>query len=920
MLGALSFTSPLILGALLAAPLIWYLLRATPPSPSRVRFPAFTILRTLQTKEETPDRTPWWLLLLRLVLAALIIIGLAGPILNAPQISGGARPLVFVIDNSWAAAANWGARKDLLLSGAEEAAANNRPVFLVTTAPQRTPQTLSPMTGEEVRDATTNLQPLPLSPDRMAAIMALETAKPFFDENGAAEIRWLTDGVATEDDDSFIQSLEKFGGVTAYLDRRADQVILRALGDRDGAPGFRVERLNGAAPFQTELVAFARDGRELTRVTLELTKDTRESELSLDLPLALQNELATVRLANVASAGAVQLADARNRRALIGLVSQSGGADDRLLSGEHYLQKALSPYAEFLGGDLETLMASDVSVIVLDDIGRLRASDVEALTEWVERGGVLIRFAGPTLALAAQDGKPALLPTPLRGGGRAFGGALTWETPQRLDAFPANGPFSSLQVPKDVFIKRQVLAQPGGETTERTWARLADGTPLVTGARQGAGAIALFHVTATPEWSDLPFSGAFLDMLRRLIFLSALGPEGAENEGQTKYQALRLLNGYGQFIRPGDDAAPLTAAEIDEGPSAERWPGLYGAPDAPLTLNAVTAHTKFERISTAGVTVTSYATTPPRRISPYLFVAAFALLLIDAIATLLISGRLRLAGLSRASAAAAPIVVAVFAFASEPANAQPLDTEITSDAIDGALETRLAYVLTGDPTIDRTSQQGLAALSRELIRRTSVEPAPPVGVDPETADLSVYPFLYWPIAPGADSISDAALSNIEDFMRFGGMILFDTRDDERAVGGATTPEAAALQSMLSRLDVPPLTPVDPDHVMLRSFYLLGDLWGRHRTRPVWVQTRNDSANDAVTPIVIGGRDWAGAWATDDFGRAVKPMGASARGRSCSGGPRECSYRAGVNIIMVALTGNYKFDQVHTPILLERLGQ
>jgi hypothetical protein len=36
--------------------------------------------------------------------------------------------------------------------------------------------------------------------------------------------------------------------------------------------------------------------------------------------------------------------------------------------------------------------------------------------------------------------------------------------------------------------------------------------------------------------------------------------------------------------------------------------------------------------------------------------------------------------------------------------------------------------------------------------------------------------------------------------------------------------------------------------------------------------------------------------------------------------REFAYRAGVNIVMYTLTGNYKADQVHVPALLERLGQ
>ncbi|MGE0407936.1 MAG: DUF4159 domain-containing protein, partial [Amphiplicatus sp.] len=599
---------------------------------------------------------------------------------------------------------------------------------------------------------------------------------------------------------------------------------------------------------------------------------------------------------------------ARDRRALVGLIAGVDTAAEALLTGGHYVKKALEPYAAFLTDSLENLLKSDASVIVLDDVGRLRPSDEEALRAWVDRGGVLIRFAGPNLADAAQDAEPALLPAPLRGGGRAFGGALTWETPQPLAQFSPDGPFADLPVPKDVFVRQQVLARPGGETSERSWASLADGTPLVTGMRQGAGVIALFHAPATPSWSDLPLSAVFVDMLRKLTFLSALGPDRAET-GAARLAPIRVLDGFGRFERPPAALQSVTPAEAAKGAAPGRPPGFYGAPEAPLAINAVGADEPFAPLSLpGGVTVAPYVAEPPLRLATPLFVAALLFLLLDIGATLLLSGRLRLAAVAAmALCCLAPI---------DNARAQ-LDAPIDARAEEAALRTRLAYVLTGDAEVDRLSERGLAALSRELIRRTSVEPAPPAGVDPETDELSVYPLLYWPIVAGAAAPSEAALANIENFMRFGGLILFDTRDDERAVAGAETPERAALRSILALIDAPPLTPLPADHVLTRSFYLLDDLYGRMRDNPVWVQSAGETAgmaNDGVTPLIIGGRDWAGAWAADDFGRPLRPM---ARGGERG---REYAYRAGINIVMVAYTGNYKSDQVHTPILLERLGR
>lgn len=905
-IGALSFASPLILLALAALPAIWLLLRATPPAPQRLRFPAFIILRQLKTSEETPDRTPWWVLLMRLLVAAFIIVGLAGPILNAPSAGTANGPLVFVVDDGWAAAPGWRLRRNALVAGGEEAAQSGRSVFVLTTsAPANGADLVAPLTGEETIRLADALRPSPFAADRGAALehlAALDAA--LARAEGTPEIRWLSDGVASAGDARFAEALAARGDLTIFVDDKTPTMILRALTQSADDRLYRAERLTAGAEWSGALVATARDGRRLAETALHMGPGEKSASAEIDLPLALRNDVAAVAIADYSSAGAVQLADARDRRALVGLIAGADDASDALVTGGYYVKKALEPYAAFESDSLDALLASEVSAIVLDDVGRLRASDVAALAAWVEKGGVVIRFAGPNLADAAQDSDPPLLPVYLRGGGRAFGGALTWETPQLLGPFSPDGPFADLSPPGDVFVRQQVLARPGGETSERTWASLADGTPLVTGEKMGAGAIALFHVPATPGWSDLPLSSIFVEMLRKLTFLSVLGPERAEAEAGARLAPIKVLDGFGRFEKPAADLAGITAEEAREGAEPGRPPGFYGAPEAPIAVNAVGADDPFAALSVGGA-VAPYVAAPPARLAPPLFALALVLLLADGLVVLALSGRLRFA--------AAAVLALAIAAPGGRLEAQPLDAAIDARSEAAALETRLAYVVTGDPEVDRLSERGLDGLTRELIRRTAIEPAAPVGVDPETDDLSVYTLLYWPIVAGADAPDESALANIENFMRFGGLIVFDTRDDERAVAGLETPERAALRAILSQIDTPPLAPLSKDHVLTRSFYLIDDLFGRMRDNPVWVQA-SGGANDGVTPLIIGGRDWAGAWATDAFGRPLRPMP--------SGGERarEMAYRAGINIVMVAYTGNYKSDQVHTPILLERLGR
>jgi hypothetical protein len=908
-MGALSFTSPLLLFGLLALPAIWFLLRATPPSPRTVRFPPFEILRRLSKTPETPERTPWWVLLLRLAIAGLAILGLAGPILNSPPAPTSAGPLIIVVDDSWAAAPGWKKRRDAMANAAEQSARAGRQAYVIETASEAT-EAPEPITGEELADAGASLEPKPHLPDYARA---RARAAALAGRIGGAEILWLSDGVAHQGSAELYRELTKLGDVSVRVDDAAPAIALFPPTRDDAGLNYHIEAI-GSTPWRGDLVGLARDGRELARTTFEVGGGG-SGDATIDLPLALQNDLAQARLEGVPSAGAVQLVDARDRRALIGFISSGREGADPLLSGAHYVKKALAPYALFVTDTLENLIASEASVIVLDDVGVLRPSDVDDLQEWVEKGGVIIRFAGPTLAEAAAERKPPLLPVELRGGGRAFGGALTWESPQPLGGFSFDGPFSTLTPPADVFVRRQVLAEPGGETPLRTWASLKDGTPLVTGASDGAGAIALFHVTATPDWSDLPLSSTFVEMLRKLVFLSALGPKAQDDRQAQRAAPFRVLDGFGVLTQPSRDIGASSVDELGDGPAPGRPPGLYGAPEAPIAVNAVRPGDAFKAFNIQGVSVEPYFSAAPVRIGPPLIAIALLFLIADGLVALRFAGKLPFL---------AALAAAIAGVGADRTSAEPLDRPVSPSVIEGALAFRLAYVKTGDPATDRIAEAGLSGLTRELTRRTSAEPAPPIGVNPETDDLSVYPFLYWPITPGASAPSEQALANIENFMRFGGLVVFDTRDDERAVDGVDTPESLALKALLADIDLPPLAPVPPDHVLNRSFYLLSDLPGRAATRPVWVQS-GDGPNDSVTPVVIGGRDWAGAWAANAVGEPLLPTSSSARPCANVEGAvlrslRECSYRAGVNMVMVALTGNYKSDQVHTPILLERLGR
>jgi len=926
-LGAIGFTAPAILGALAALPVLWWLLRAVPPAPVRRRFPGVALLLGLREKDPESQRTPWWLLVLRVGAVAALILALAGPVLNPRAQAVGQGPMLILFDGSWASARDWPRRIARAQAALEGARAAGRPVaVLMWTAPP--PEGAGFRTADLWAERLAGLTPQPFAPP--ADLPEWVAGLP-----DQVETLWLSDGIAHDGRRALLAALAARGPVTVY---QPEGAALALAGAQLDAVLTVAARRSGADLREgtLTLVALGRDPsgteRDLARAPLVFAAGSREAEARFDLPPELRNRIARFQIEGARGAGAVHLADDSLRRRKVALLTVREGTEAlALLSPLHYLRQALSPTADLVeGAALDDLLLTAPDALVLADAPRLTDSESMQLRDWIERGGLLLRFAGPRLAgvdpqAAAED---PFLPVRLRTGGRTVGGAMSWGTPQRLAPFRDDSPFAGLVVPDEIEVRAQVLAQPGPDLAQRSIAELADGTPLVTRRTMGQGQVVLFHVTAGADWSSLPLSGLFVQMLERLAVSTrgAMSQGGAADVADRVWTPEQRLDGFGALVPAGDrgavPGADLAAALTgSRAPDAELPPGLYAAGAARVALNATGPQTVLTPAEwPLGTMVETGLDRPETPLAGGLFAAALLLLALDALATLALGGRLL-----RAAAVAG---LALLALPGPGAQAQPAETTDEARALAATAAVVLAHVPSGDPRVDEIALAGLRGLSEALFRRTSVEPGPPLRIDPETDDLALFPFLYWPVTPDSPLPSAAGYVRLNRFLRSGGMILFDTMDAEVArLSGSDTPAARRLRSIAAGLDIPALEPVPADHVLTRTFYLLGDFPGRHAGSLVWVEAAPPDAeraegmpfrnlNDGVTPVVIGGNDWAAAWAVDAQGMPMLPIGRGITGER----QRELALRFGINLIMHVLSGNYKSDQVHVPALLERLGQ
>jgi Domain of unknown function (DUF4159)/Aerotolerance regulator N-terminal len=923
----LAFTAPAALTALILLAGLYLLLRVTPPRPRIELFPPLRLLLGLDPKDQTPAQTPWPLLLLRIAIAAAIILAMAGPIWNAAaSMMGGSSPLLVLIDNGWPAAPAWDRRVAVARRELSQAARAGRLAALVATS----------QGGGEIAfaDAARNEEklrataPVPHVPDRAAM---LASVKGFLAANPGTQVIWIADGIELGGAGALAAALAGEGKdhPVIVLTDKTGPLALAGAENLAGALQAHVARAGANARGAGTVRALDMKGQTIGEAPFDFA-GTNAALANFDLPIELRNEIASLAIADERSAGAVSLLDSRWRRRRVAIASgASADIAQPLLAPTYYLARALNPFAEIRqsrdnnGDPVAALLADKPAVLMLADMSAGQGALHDSLAKFVEDGGVLVRFAGSRLAASADD----LTPTNLRRGGRTLGGALSWETPKHIAAFDKQSPFFGLAAPAEVTINRQVLAEPDPGLEVKTWARLADGTPLVTADRRGKGLIVLFHVTADTTWSNLPLSGLFVDMLKRIVDLSGQAP--ATPEASTSSAAAptlapsRILDGYGALGSPPSSAKPI-AANFAGNADADHPPGFYGEGQGLVAVNALTPGQTLAPADYGALNVRAGALeiAPPIDLRSWLLGAAMIGFLADALASLWLGGPLRWR--SRAAATTALLFLLLLGAAAPTTRAVAADSAVSPRDMDAALETHLAYITTGDAQVDETSRAGLASLSQLLNQRTSAAPGDPVALDPARDELSFYPLIYWPIVASRPQPDAKAVTRIAAYMKSGGTVVFDTRDALNArTGGPPTREGLWLQKLLAGVDVPELEPVPPDHVVTKSFYLIDGFVGRTTNGQTWIEAlpppdpadtavHPARAGDSVSPIIITSNDLAAGWASDETGQPLFPL--------IPGGARqrELALRGGVNLVMYTLTGNYKADQVHARDLIERL--
>lgn len=910
-LSGLTFLAPWGLVALAFVPLVWWLLRVSPPRPRSIEIPTYFLLKYIQSKNKTPAHTPWWILLLRTAIVILLILAFSDPVQNIKNDLPGSASgsVLIVIDNGWASASHWNSRIQKVKEILPQIERSGRAVIFMTTAPSAKDGQLhltKPLDAQNALSWIENLSPHPWKNDHAGAEALLIERRNTLNVTHAA---FLSDGTEMTSTKKLLETLEETGGgLTIFNDKIVnDALILKDTPSKISKNvSFDILRQNSTATSsEKSLTLYSKDGNFLDKKDFSFASGEGKTSVAWEISDQFRNAVDHIAIQNSPMASAIFYTNSRWRQQPAGIISTSSQKQDQnVLNEVYYLQRALEDGAQAEMDTLDNLLQKKLSVLIWPDSVPLTAVERVSLLDWVKNGGFLIRFAGPNLAANTED---VLSPVQLRSGQRSLEGSMTWEKPLKLGEIPESSPLYGLSLPQDTLVTRQVLADPTPESFEKTWLQLEDGTPLITGSKIDSGMIVLIHTSAGTEWSNFCYSGLYVESLLRMISLST---GIADYKAQKTLSPLLVMDGFGHLSPPGNTGIVLPVDPQKEFvPSPQTPPGIYGNSQEFQAFNLGRSLNEIRPLSSipSNATISTYETKNEKNFKKDLLSLAVILLITDTFLTFYLRGMFSLS--MRAS------FIGLLFFLASPSHAFAAteDIEVTSGIY-------LAYIETGDASTDTLSYNGLSSLAEAVKRRTTIKVKGVKGVNPANDILYYYPFLYWPMTESASPLSSTAARNLQNYMNTGGLVVFDTRDQQFSTGepGAnqnhSTLGTRKLRQLTQSIQIPELMRVPDKHILTKAFYLLDRFPGRFDGGDVWVEKEPNPHHDNVTSVIIGSNDWAAAWSLDpsDTSRFdISPGGER---------QREMALRFGINLTMVSLAGNYKADQVHIPYILERIGR
>lgn len=899
---------PLALIPLILLPIIWFISKNIPPKPKTQILPSLRFLKGIKTNKPQNFDAPLWLKILRSFAIGLIILGLASPIWQKEKaINNQNNNYIFIFENGLSGANEFEIAKNNAIKIIEnnEAISKNSNQYIILQSANA--QDIAPKTASNAIAILEKMQPAPFFTSDKNLLNA------FAKINIKAQIFYFGDGLKHQFQNELFNKIKSFGNIN-YLAPSSPFFAINNVKINENSLNIQIIGNGNSAQLESYDI-----GNNLLS-----TNNISTGNNNINLGANIINKITYLKIKGQNNAGATWIINSFEKRLNIG-IENIKNPDNPLLSENYYIENAAKIIGNVNSASIDELVKMRPNAIIFPDRNGFSQNEIQELINYINQGGMVIRYAGAKAASANND---ILLPAKISPQIKVMNNSFSW-VENTIEPFPQNSPLFGLDIDPNIQINGLVRTEESNNVD--IWARLKDKSPLISAKKMGQGYIVLIHMPASSIWSNLALSKYQYEFLRRIM---------SKTQGQSLPVSERaptlplvpqiIINGNGKIEKPNENIKAIAPEDWQKAsPSFLTPPGIYEGGSSLFIMNALKTDFNIEALNPPNYFKKLNIENNQFAFKPILVLFGALLLLFDMIfsskSNLKFKKPKSFKNIGKIMGALA--LISLFGFEASPniSKAQNLDEnslvpwgQVLDEPppIGSQQETKtnstlkLAYIITNDEHINNEAKQGLEALAKAMTMRTNAEVAEVVGIHPNSDELAFYPIIYWLLPDNPQSLDEKSTKALDFYMQNGGVVFIDTKGKGKSIKASQD----AVKAALNGLHVPPLEKTPQDHVLNRTFYLLHSYPSNFGDANLFIESKessNMSANDGVSPIIIGDGEFAAVWAKFNN---QSPLAS----RNQEELDQELAIRFGINICMYALTGQYKNDQLHIPMILQRI--
>ena len=892
----INFSNVYALFGLITLPLILFIMKFYPPSPKKADFSSFFILKNIIKNNTAKTKFPLWLIIFRIILCFFIVLFFSKPFLIKSNQTEKYKNFVIIADNGWSIPSNLENYKNIIKEISLDAEKNKKEIHFYYSSSESFKKPIIFKSKNEIIDFLDKNPSLPKQIIRESFFKNL-SINNYFKESKVFFIFSNLDSASIESQTKSLDLIKINNPSIQIINPIKKITFIEKLKVEKDKIKIKIRR-KGPYIDNDFLIQFVGEkGDLILEKKYTFSKNSNEFDITEKFPLEVINQFFLIKIFNENHAAAFYYLDNFRKKIPVGIVAEENYAIEKpLLSSVYYLKKILNNSHLTFQGSINKLLKKNTSVIFLPSYKILLESEIKELKDWIYSGGVLIRFSDNKIIGQSDiflDGEKDFISA------RRIGKELSFQNNLSIDSFKKNSIFSSLKVPKDLKFDKQLILDSFNSSIV-TLASLEDQSPLITMKPVGEGKVILFHITSNNEWSNLPLSSLFEDLILKLLLISKTEKELPSKEMKIRYE----INSTGVLASPKKNYYLNFNSNKKIFPSSDQPAGIYEDNKLSIALNLsgnLNTQGFFDSIDKEIKIKNNYKKSVIE-LKNFILCLVFIMFLIDMLINLILKKNiLFLTFLKKGKHLSILFFLVIILFYGKNLEANERYTDLY-----------LAYIKTDNKLLNQIAFSGLEELRINLIERTSLNPVGVKEVNIFEEELFYYPLIYWQIKNSKPKLSKEIINKINNYFDSGGIILFDVLDFSKSYSNINRNNIEEIKNLLTSYGIKNLQSIPKNHTLKKSYYLLNKYSGRWDNRILLIQNDNLETKDGVTSAIVGLNDWAGAWAKDKNNYHLF--------QAVPGGERqrEISYRFGINLLMYSLTGNYKSDQVHSKSILERL--